>query len=40
MLKEIEKQKESRGEELAKLKALAKELKRQRGEVGRLRGMV
>ena len=40
VLKEIEKQKESRGEELAKLKALAKELKRQRGEVGRLRGMV
>ena len=40
VLKQIEKQKESRGEELAKLKQLAKELKRQRGEVGRLRGMV
>ena len=40
VLKQIEKQKEQRGDELAKLKKIAKELKQQRGMVGRLRGMV
>ena len=40
VLKQIEKQKEERGDELKKLKQLAKDLKAQRGNVGRLRGMV
>jgi hypothetical protein len=40
VLKQMEKQKDKRGEELAKLKVIAKELKQQRGMVGRLRGMV
>jgi len=40
VLKQIEKQKEKRGEELQKLKKIAKDLKQQRGNVGRLLGMV